>query len=184
MAVLERAPQAVVDQRVDDLAVAHPESFANAWQQVGRVAHRFHAAGDRDVDVASRDALSREHDGFQSRPAHLVDRQRGNMVGEAAVERRLARRILSVAGLDDVAHDALVDRRGIDSRPPNRFAHDLRAELGGGEILQHAKKPACWRADGRDDDGFTGVHGCRRFRRGSGSCSMRSFVTDSGPRKC
>ena len=52
VALLERAPQAVVDHRVDDLAVAHAQPVAHARQQVGAVAHRLHAAGDGDVDVA------------------------------------------------------------------------------------------------------------------------------------
>ena len=98
VALLERAPQAVVDHRVDDLAVAHAQPFAHARQQVRAVAHRLHAAGDGDVDVAGRDALGGEHHGLQPRAADLVDRQRGDVIGQAAAERRLPRRVLSEAG--------------------------------------------------------------------------------------
>ena len=98
VALLERAPQAVVDHRVDDLAVAHAQPFAHARQQVRAVAHRLHAAGDRDVDVADANALIGEHHGLQARAAHLVDRQRRDVVGQAAVERRLPRGVLPAPG--------------------------------------------------------------------------------------
>ena len=78
VALLERAPQAVVDHRVDDLAVAHAQSLAHARQQVRAVAHRLHAAGDGDVDVAGADALVGEHHRLQARAADLVDRERGD----------------------------------------------------------------------------------------------------------
>jgi hypothetical protein len=46
--VLEAAPEAVVDHRVDHLAVTHAQTLACARQQVRRVAHRLHAAGHND----------------------------------------------------------------------------------------------------------------------------------------
>ena len=118
-----------MDHRVDDLAVAHAQPFAHARQQVRRVAHRLHAAGDRDVDVAGGDALRREHHRLQARAAHLVDRQRRDAIGQPAVERRLPRRVLAEAGRDDVAHDAFVDDGRVDAGARDRFAHDERAEL-------------------------------------------------------
>ena len=84
VALLERAPQAVVDHRVDELAVAHAQAFAHARQQVRAVAHRLHAAGDRDVDVAGANALGGQHHGLEPRAAHLVDGQRGDVIGEPA----------------------------------------------------------------------------------------------------
>ena len=44
---------------------------------------------------------------------------------------------------------------GIDAGAPHRFAHDHRAELGRGEVLQRAEELAGRRPDGADDDGFT-----------------------------
>ncbi len=123
-------------------------------RRYGRVAHRFHAAGDRDVDVAGRDPLRRQHHGLQSRAADLVDRQSRDVSREPAVERRLPRGVLAVARLDDVAHDALVDGRRIDAGARDRLAHDQRAELGGLEIFQGAEELAGGGADGGDDDAF------------------------------
>ena len=42
----ERVGEAVVDHRVERLAVAHAEAEARALEQVGRVRHRLHAAAD------------------------------------------------------------------------------------------------------------------------------------------
>ncbi len=55
--VMEAVPEAVVNHRVDDRRVAHAQAFAHAVEKIGAVAHRLHAAGDRDVDVAGRDPL-------------------------------------------------------------------------------------------------------------------------------
>ncbi len=77
------------------------------------------------------------------------------MIREAAVQSRLARRILPVTGLDDVAHDALIDNRGIDAGARDGFAHDARAEIGGREVLERAEKLSGGRSDGGDDDGVS-----------------------------
>ena len=148
VALLERAPEAVVDHRIDERAVAHPEPFAHPWQQIRRAAHRLHAAGDRNVDVARRDALRGEHHGLQARPAHLVDGHRRHVVLQPAVERRLSCRILSFARRDHVAHDAFVDGARLDTGAADGLAHGDGAELRRREILQRAEKLARRRANG------------------------------------
>ena len=45
-----------------------------------------------------RDALGGEHHRLQPGAADLVDRQRGDVIGQAAVERRLPRRVLAEPG--------------------------------------------------------------------------------------
>ena len=122
--VLEGAPQPVVDHRVDDLAVAEAESFADARQQVRAVAHGLHAARDHDVDVAGGDPLRRQHHGLQAGAAHLVDRERRDMVRQSAAKRRLPCGILPEPRADDVPHDAFVDDGGIDAGAAHRFGDD------------------------------------------------------------
>jgi hypothetical protein len=63
--LLERAPQAVVDHRVDHRAVAEPHPLARFRQQVRTVAHRLHPAGDYDARVAGGDGLCRQHHRLQ-----------------------------------------------------------------------------------------------------------------------
>ena len=70
------------------------------------------------------------------------------MIGESALERRLARRVLAKPRGDDVAHDALVDDGGIDARAADRFGDDQRAELLRGDVFERAEKFACRRAHG------------------------------------
>ena len=132
--------------------------FADAGKQVRAVAHRLHAAGHGDVDVAGLNALVGEHDGLETRAAHLVDGERGDVIGEPALERRLPGRRLAGAGRDDVAHDAFVDRGGIDACPPDCFADDHRAELRRGEVFQRAEKFAGRKTNGTDDDRFTHIY--------------------------
>ena len=152
--VVKGVPQAVVNHRVDDLAVADAQAFSHARQQIRTIAHRLHAAGHRRVDVPKRDRLRGEHHGLEPGAADLVDRERPDLVREAAIERRLSRRCLAQARADDIAHDALFDVAGIDAGTADRFAHHQRAEVGGGQIFQAAEKLAGRRADGADDEHF------------------------------
>ena len=157
-------------------------------QQVRAVAHRLHAAGDDDVDVAERDALRGEHHGLEAGAAHLVDRQRRHAGIETAAERRLPRGRLAEPGADDVAEDALVDGAGIDAGARDRLAHGHRAEVGRAEVLQRAEELAGRRSNGADDDGFAHVDrqprdGGTTFdaRRCSGTTSMAIRRTTSRP---
>ena len=143
-------PSLIIESTILPLPMRSPSRTRGS--RYGAVAHRLHAAGDGDVDVAGRDALRGEHHRLQARAADLVDRQRGDVIGQAAVERGLARRVLAVAGRDDVAHDAFVDGARIDAGAADGLAHDQRAELRRGEVLQRAEKLAGRRADGGDDD--------------------------------
>ena len=53
------------------------------------------------------------------------------MIRQAAVERSLTRGILAVAGLNHIAHDALVDAVGRDPGACHRFAYNQGSELRG-----------------------------------------------------
>ncbi len=133
MALFKRAPEAVGDHRIQQLAVAHPKALAHARQEVWTVAHRFHPAGDGNIDVSGRDPLNAEHHRPETRSAHHVDGERRDTVGKAAAERRLPRGILANSRGHDVAHDAFVDDRRIDAGAAHRLRDDQRAELGRGE---------------------------------------------------
>ena len=120
----------------------------------------------------TRIALVREHHRLQPGSADLVDRERGDVVRQAAVERRLARRVLAEAGRDDVAHDAFVDDRRVDAGAAHGLGDDQRAELRRGEALERAEELAGRRPHRADDDGLT--HGATSMR--STTCRAPSKV--------
>jgi hypothetical protein len=97
------------------------------------------------------------------------------VVPQASVERRLPRGVLSVAGLNDVAHDAFVNRGGIDARACHGFAHHHRAEFGRFEIFEGAEELASGGADRGEDDGFAHVSG-RPVRRGRTQVDSRHLI--------
>jgi acetyl-CoA acetyltransferase len=76
----------------------------------------------------------------------------GDVVGQAAVERRLTRRILALARGHDVPHEAFIHDAGIDAGPANRLGDDEGAEFRGAEALEGAQELSRWGADGADDD--------------------------------
>ena len=57
--LLERAPEAVVDDGIVKLARAEPQALARALEQVRRAAHALHAAGDDQVGVAAESRARR-----------------------------------------------------------------------------------------------------------------------------
>ena len=102
-------------------------------QQVGGLAHRLHAAGDADLEVAGADRLVGEPDRAHARGADLVDRLRGDLLRDPGLDLGLARGDLALAGLQHLAEDDLLDLVG---RRPRRARARLdrgAAEVGGVE---------------------------------------------------
>ena len=108
----EDVVQSVMGQVVDQCGVAVLEAGPGTWQQVRRAGHGFHAAGHDGVELAGPDQLVGQGDGVQPGQAHLVDGHRGHVHRDAAGDRRLTGRNLSAPGLQDLAHDHVVDVGG------------------------------------------------------------------------
>ena len=68
---------------------------------------------------------------------------------------RLAGRVLAKAGLDDTAHDALVDLRRLNACTAHSLAHHQRTQLRCGERLQRTLKLAHRRPHSRYDHDFS-----------------------------
>ena len=132
VAVLDGAPETVVDGRVDQLPVAEAKAEPGARQEVGRAVHRLHAAGDRELRVARPDLGGGEHDRLEAGTADPVDGRRGRAVREACLEGRLAGGGLADTGLQHLAHEDLVDLGGrrVETGPlhggPDRDATEFR----------------------------------------------------------
>ena len=152
VALLHRAPQAVVHGRVDELAVPEPVAEAGVWQQVRCQVHAFHAARDHDLGIARLDLGRREHDRLQARAADAVDGRRAGARRKAGLEGRLACRRLTDAGLEDLAHEDVVDRRAFGEAGPLDGGSDGHSTKGrGGRRGERSAELADRRPDGRHE---------------------------------
>src|SRR6266481_955120 len=151
MLIVKCAPEAVVNYRVDERAVAQPITLARFRHQIWRVRHRFHAARHHDLRVAQLHSLSGHHDRFQSRTAHFVYGHGRHRVWQSAKERSLSRRILAQPGLNYAAHDYFIDSLRTDTSALDRLTHHDGAKLCRFEALSGAEKLSHRRAHGTND---------------------------------
>ena len=137
---LDGAPQPVVDRRVDQLRVAEAIAEARAGQQVGRAVHRLDPAGDRDLGVTGADLRRGQHDRLQAGAADPVDGRRRRCFGETGLEHGLASGGLAGPGLEDLAHQHVVDLGGgrIEARAFHRGPDSDGTELGGGNCSKRS----------------------------------------------
>ena len=159
---VERAPQAVGDDRVAQLGVAVAEPAAGAVGEVRRVGHRLHAAGDDDVGLAGGDHLVGEVDGVEPGQADLVDVDRRHGHRDAGLDRRLAAGHLALTGHQHLADDDVVDLVGRHAGPFERRLDGGPAEVGGRERGEGAGHLPDGSAGAGDDVGTR--HGTRLVR--------------------
>jgi hypothetical protein len=147
--------QAVEEHVVHHLAVAEAVAAARLGQQVGRVGHRLHAAGDHDLVAAGKQQVVRQHGRLHAGAAHLVDRGAAGRQRQAGAERGLAGRRLALAGGQHAAHDHFLHLLGREAgaldRRLDRDAAELRRGEAGQVALESAQRGA---SDGNDDDGI------------------------------
>ncbi len=149
--VFVRFPQAINDHRVENFLVAEPVARARAFQQIGAVGHRLHAAGDNDFRFAQRDRLRCKAHGFQSRAANLVDSHRGHARMQPAAESGLSRGILSQPGLHHIAHNGFVHLLRVNPRAAHGFGNHSRAQLGSGKRRKASEEAPDRRAGGAEN---------------------------------
>jgi hypothetical protein len=98
---------------------------------VRRLAHALLTAGDDDLAVAVADRLIAEGDGAQPRAAELVDAIGGDLERDTGADRGLPRRVLALAGGEDLAHDDLGHVFRLDMRAAQRLDDRDLAKLVG-----------------------------------------------------
>ena len=165
--------QAVEHHVVEDAVVADAVAGARLGQQVRRVGHRLHAAGNDHVGRAGAQQVVRQHRRLHARAADLVDRGRADRVGQAGPAHRLPCGRLALAGGQHAAHQHFVDafRRQVGAL--QRGADDVRAQCRRGYGRQVAQETAQRRAHGGDDDNGIGFgHG----RNSGGEEEKRAFL--------
>ena len=109
--------QTVEQHVIEDAIVADAIAAACLGQQVRRVRHQLHAAGDDDIGAACGNEIVRQHGGLHARAAHLVDGGGAGRIGQAGAAHGLAGGGLALAGLQHVAHQHLVDAVCGDAGP-------------------------------------------------------------------
>ena len=139
----------VVAQR--DVAVLEP--VAALLEQVRRVGHRLLAAGDDDLELTCADELVGERDGVDAGEADLVDAQRRDVHGDAGLDGCLPCGDLPLTGVEDLAHDHVVDVLRVDARLVEGALDGEAAEVGAAEALERAAHPTHGGASAGDDDG-------------------------------
>ena len=153
-----RIDERVVAHEIDQRAVAEAVSEPRRKGRVRCVRHRLHTAGDHYVRVVVVDQTRAVNDRNHARSAHLIDRFEGDGLGQARVVRGLARRSLSRAALQHLAHDDVLDLGRIESRALERRANRFASEGRRGERRQRTAEAPEGRACGAQDDGFRVFH--------------------------
>ncbi len=137
--VVVNVPETIIDHGIDNHVIAHAEAFARGGHEIGCVGHGLHATGNHDFRITGLDGLCSESHGLEAGTADLVDGHGANLRRESAFNGSLARRVLSKAGLENIAHDAFIHEIEIgDAGTLNGFAHNDGAKIGGAEIGESA----------------------------------------------
>ncbi len=155
---VERTLQAVVEHVIEDFAVTHAIAATGLQEQVRRVRHRLHAAGENDVRTAGADLIGAHHHGLHPGAAHFVDGRGRSSYGDPGAQRGLARRRLAQAGGQYAAHDHFLDVAGLQ---PCRLDGGLgrsSAELRRRQRGEHSLEGADGRAPGGNDDHIFAGH--------------------------
>ena len=144
---------------------------ARARQQVRSVGHGLLAAGDHHRGLPQTHQAGGVDDRGKSREADLVDGHGGDVPADARGDRGLARRVLTGAGLDDLAHEHRVHGLGPYPGTLQRPADRGGPELDGAQRSLSPEQPGERRASASDDDGVGGG--------GCGGHGEVSFCCDS-----
>ncbi len=146
--IVETFPQPVLQ-----LALAKPETGAQAANHVRHLAHVLHAAGEHDVGFLKLHVLSRGDHRLDTRSAEPIHGQRGHMNRQARLEPHMTRAVVRVdAALLDVAEDDVVHPRGLDGGALERRARCRGAEIDRRDILQRTHVLGHRRARATDNE--------------------------------
>ena len=149
----KRRPQAVVDHGVHHLRVAHARPEPRFRDEVRRLRHGLHPAGDDDLDLAGTNELIGQRDRVQARQAHLIDGDGRDLLRDAGLDRRLARSDLTGSSLQNLAHDHVIHVAGLHTAALEGRPDRMAAQRDRRHIFESSAKLAEWRARARYDHG-------------------------------
>ena len=147
--------QAVEHHVVINAVVADADAAAAFGQEVRRVGHALHAAGDHEVTAAGHQLVVRQHGGLHARAAHFGQRDRAGAGRQATLEARLTRRRLALAGHEAITKQHFVYFFGRDTGALNSGADGGATQVVRSQAGEVALKAAHGGArSAKDDDGF------------------------------
>ena len=120
-------------------------------------AHVFLAAGNDHVGIAAANCLSGQVQRLEARAADLVQGHRWHGEGQAGLDCRLARRVLSGAGGQHLAHDYFIDFSNVQTGLRQQLTDYRSTEVYRGHVGQGTLETADGSAGGGDNDDF--LHG-------------------------
>ncbi len=174
-ALIEGAGESIEHHRVDDRLVANAVPGPRARQQVGRAGHRLHSSGDDDVGLAGANHQVSQIDGLKSRETDLINGGGVHAHGDARLGSGLTCGDLTLAGLDDLAHEYRVDAGGVDA---GRIKHALDGRAAKVLSAQGGESPrelANCSTTSSDDDTTRHDHSLASLPTGT-TCNDRRFV--------
>ena len=155
---VEGVGEAVLDHRIDELHVAHLHAVAQ-MSDVGSLRHRLLSARDYDVGVAVGDLLQSDRHRAEAAATQLIEPERGLLLRNARLHRRLPRRVLAFPGRKNLAEDHLVDLAGLHFRRRQRGLYRSRPQFVSGRIRERAIEGSDCGAFRADDDDLCCRHG-------------------------
>ena len=128
--IFKSTPEPIDHERIAEPGIPVAELPHAGIDEVGRLAHAFDAAHDKQRAVARSDSLRRQHNGFEARPADFVDRAGSDRAGQSSSDRNLPGNILAQARRNHIAYVHFVDIREIGQRGAlYRSPHDGSAQF-------------------------------------------------------
>ncbi len=142
-------------QRVLELPFAEAQAGACAADDVRRLRHVLHAAGEGEARLAQADHLGGRDHGLDPRAAQAIHGQRGHLDGQAGLQPDVPGAVDRIAGgLQGVAHDDGIDPARLRSCALERGRGRFRAQFDGGDVLERAHVLGHGRARAAHDHDF------------------------------
>ncbi len=122
--------------------MAHAQAGAGAGHHVVGQAHVFLATGDDHLGIAAAYGLGRQVQGLEARAADLVQGHGRYRVGQAGLDRGLARGVLAGAGGQHLAHDHFIDQGTVEAGLAQQLADHRGTEVDGADAGQRTLEAA------------------------------------------
>ncbi len=172
-------PQTVIFHVVEHADLAVLETFTRTGEEVRCLSHGLLATGNDDVVFASTNELISQCNGVDARKTDLVDRQRWNAHGDAALDRSLTSRNLASTGGEDLTHDHVIDLITGDTGLLECALNRDTTKIGTGKGLEATQEATDGGTRPRNDDGLCHVF-LLEIQCGIGHCTAPSSNPDRG----